>query len=546
MAHRSTDPELDAWEMVSSSEDGGSEGGSDSGEAAAAEALAASFLATEPLSPLAADQAVAEGTEGDSPPLLPGSPENAQLLQLMAAEAPAAPSLAAASEEGEGEAVPVPASAAGMTDTTTSGGMGQASFVIPDASAPALPSPPTPTALAAPIAPLGGGAAASAAMRRAASLHLRVVRSDEQEALERAVAELEKRATQRDRELALAQQRLNSAQTKLAEESSEAHRLRKIAMIACSICAFLGLKALMGGRHRASSCGGQAAACAPSGATMPRAPCVAHSVHEPPVALLQRKVAIQDFVQNKKTPEGLRCRQLVPTSGGTSTSLWDATSTEELQQWLDESINVDVTHQVVEVQEEFALGLGEVHRARAAEKVKEGTKEVAHKTGEALSSAATAVGHQVNELDHKLRISERATAASTAVKESAVGRATGAALTKVGSAVSSTTKTVLANEKVQSATGAVGASFKKLGASLSSLGRRKADDAPGTEHVPQFVQESEGFEPPASSQPHEPPAPVAGGNLRNPTAAPAAVNASPEAQQQATFTLDDNDEPKAP
>ncbi len=106
------------------------------------------------------------------------------------------------------------------------------------------------------------------------------------------------------------------------------------------------------------------------------------------------------------------------------------------------------------MQEEFALGLGEVHRARAAEKVrrlpgagprrsggtvvhactctqgehgmllpscgvscmpplsqqsavdvhdsthtayqvKEGTKEVAHKTGEALSSAATAVGHQV-------------------------------------------------------------------------------------------------------------------------------------------------------
>lgn len=33
---------------------------------------------------------------------------------------------------------------------------------------------------------------------------------------------------------------------------------------------------------------------------------------------------------------------------------------------------------------------------------------------------------------------------------------------------------------------------------------------------------------------------------RRPRAAPAAVNASPEAQQQATFTLDDNDDPKAP
>ncbi len=49
----------------------------------------------------------------------------------------------------------------------------------------------------------------------------------------------------------------------------------------------------MGGPHRASSCGGQAAAYAPPSAATPRAPCVAHSVHEPPVALLQRKVAIQ-------------------------------------------------------------------------------------------------------------------------------------------------------------------------------------------------------------------------------------------------------------
>ena len=46
----------------------------------------------------------------------------------------------------------------------------------------------------------------------------------------------------------------------------------------------------------------------------------------------------------------------------------------------------------------------------------------------------------------------------------------------------------LCNLQVQSATGAVGASFKKLGASLSSLGRRKGDDAPGSEHVPQVGQ----------------------------------------------------------
>lgn len=50
----------------------------------------------------------------------------------------------------------------------------------------------------------------------------------------------------------------------------------------------------MGGPHRMPSCGSQAAACAPPGAaTTPRPVCVAHSVHEPPAALLQGKVAIQ-------------------------------------------------------------------------------------------------------------------------------------------------------------------------------------------------------------------------------------------------------------
>ena len=89
-----------------------------------------------------------------------------------------------------------------------------------------------------------------------------------------------------------------------------------------------------------------------------------------------------------------------------------------------------------------------------------GTKDVAEKTGRAIGAAATTVGQQVGcgagvagagargvascsdqlpsfrfpqaiEIDHKLRISERATAASTAIKESAVGRSTSAAFTKV-------------------------------------------------------------------------------------------------------------------
>ena len=54
----------------------------------------------------------------------------------------------------------------------------------------------------------------------------------------------------------------------------------------------------------------------------------------------------------------------------------------------------------------------------------------------------------MNEIDHKLRISERATAASAALKDSAVGRSTSAALGRVGSAMSTTTKKVLENDTV--------------------------------------------------------------------------------------------------
>lgn len=113
---------------------------------------------------------------------------------------------------------------------------------------------------------------------------------------------------------------------------------------------------------------------------------------------------------------------MVPSSGAVSTSLWDTPSKEDLLQWLDEvgaggsfgrcvlmhapglaraagrrwlllitalarpptdapptlappisrcqAIAVDVRHEAFEVQEEFAIGLGEVARARAAEKVR--------------------------------------------------------------------------------------------------------------------------------------------------------------------------------
>ena len=173
--------------------------------------------------------------------------------------------------------------------------------------------------------------------------------------------------------------------------------------------------------------------------------------------------------------------------------------------------------QVFPVQEEFALGLGEVVRIRAGERVVEGVQGAATTVGHQVRSLSRAGGvwgraawlrcagnvsacsrhrgygwlpppplilpvieprhrvrcpapppsmhthtptvplphppalpcpsssppsPQVSELDSRLRISERASAAGAALRESAVAKHTSAALGRVGSAVSSTTKKV--------------------------------------------------------------------------------------------------------
>ncbi|KDD74515.1 hypothetical protein H632_c1262p1 [Helicosporidium sp. ATCC 50920] len=131
---------------------------------------------------------------------------------------------------------------------------------------------------------------------------------------------------------------------------------------------------------------------------------------------------------------------LIPTSGSTSVSLWDAPDADALLAWLSDIPCEDVSHTVHPVQEEFALGMGDVTRARATERVSEKVSDVADATGRA-----------VHDLDAKLKLSERAHSAVDAVRDSQVGRSTAAALTKAGASVRTATTRVLENEKVRSA-----------------------------------------------------------------------------------------------
>jgi hypothetical protein len=118
---------------------------------------------------------------------------------------------------------------------------------------------------------------------------------------------------------------------------------------------------------------------------------------------------------------------------------------------------------------------------------------------------------------------------------------------------------------VATATTAVGASFKKLGASLSGvMGRGRREDGSGTDTPPQFVGDGqEGYQPPYQPPPQQatyqmPPqaASNGSGSMRNPGAAAVMADEAPSAapapvvqQQQPraeapTFTLDDNESPK--
>lgn len=125
-----------------------------------------------------------------------------------------------------------------------------------------------------------------------------------------------------------------------------------------------------------------------------------------PIQVPFAMISLLDLVRHKAPPPNLKCRMLMPSSGARSASLWDVDSATALQAWLDESADADCTHEVVEVQEDFALGIGEtLVRARTGEKV-----------AASAARAAAATTGAAKELDARYKVSAGARAAAGAVK----------------------------------------------------------------------------------------------------------------------------------
>lgn len=181
-------------------------------------------------------------------------------------------------------------------------------------------------------------------------------------------------------------------------------------------------------------------------------------------------IQLSELYKNKQIPGELRLRQVLATSGKSNSTLWDAPDVELLKGWLDETLNVDCTHEVFEVQEEFCLNLpADLLRMRTAEQVAQNTRVLGTKARESAFAAASTMSAQVREMDQKLHVSENASALAKAAKEkSAVAFAgMGAMFSRVGTMARSATSKAMENDKVAAAATSLDTGFRRLSTGIT-------------------------------------------------------------------------------
>lgn len=244
-----------------------------------------------------------------------------------------------------------------------------------------------------------------------------------------------------------------------------------------------------------------------------------HNLNETSAKIPFSMVVLLECVSKKLHPPDFRCRQIVPTSGLRSVSLWDAPSLEALREWLDELMESDCKSEVFEVQEQFAVGLfADVHRA--ADEVSAKTREV--------GSAASA---QFGKLDERFKIQQQAQQAMKVA-----GDLGSTAAKNVAQTFKSVSSKAMENEKVATAaqttaqawrgmTDKVATSFKSfdLGGSIwPAAGGAAASDSPSAR-----AQQATGLQPDADPQRVGNTSPVT-------PAAPATAPAAPKPTATAT------------
>lgn len=178
-----------------------------------------------------------------------------------------------------------------------------------------------------------------------------------------------------------------------------------------------------------------------------------HNLREPASAKVPfSMVILLDSVSKKLHPESFRCRQILPTNGAKSVSLWEAPSRGDLSTWLNELLDDDSETEVFEIQEQFAVGINEVVATRVGEQLTATTR-----------STAAAASQKFDQLDERFKISQQASAVLKAARDSGQ-----VAASRVTDAYMKLSSRAMENERVAVAASNTATVFKGLGDKIST------------------------------------------------------------------------------
>ncbi|KAG2438125.1 hypothetical protein HXX76_005734 [Chlamydomonas incerta] len=176
-----------------------------------------------------------------------------------------------------------------------------------------------------------------------------------------------------------------------------------------------------------------------------------HSIEVPSSRVPLSTIILVDAIKRKQLPPNLKCRLVIPSSGHHSCSVWDASSMEELQAWIDTNL-LDGTVSIAEIPEEFTYGLSlELTTARAADKVATTSKSTLERINTTGARVMESMSEKLEQLDQRTNL-------ITATRETA-----SAAAAKVKQA----TNSAMENERVQRGLQSISSSLQSAGTSMN-------------------------------------------------------------------------------
>ncbi|PNW70129.1 hypothetical protein CHLRE_17g706950v5 [Chlamydomonas reinhardtii] len=178
---------------------------------------------------------------------------------------------------------------------------------------------------------------------------------------------------------------------------------------------------------------------------------VTHTIEVPSSRVPLSAIILVDAIKRKQLPPNLKCRLVIPSSGHHSCSIWDASSVEELQAWIDINL-LDGTASIAEIPEEFTYGLSlELTTARAADKVATTSKSTLERINTTGARVMESMSEKLEQLDARTNL-------ITATRETA-----SAAAAKVKQA----TNSAMENESVQRGLQSLSTSLQSAGTSMN-------------------------------------------------------------------------------